>query len=230
MIDLEQEGRTILAQVSKDLSNSGWVWNSSGAIVFPKVYPAWNLQGTQPTDPDNLFGNSIEFASINITNSIEGTDWFNFSSPYTPMADWETPRTTVPELIFDNAYTTQVGKRLVMPIWEPRQEAGGAPWKTNRDYGDNTDLTNIRTYLYQVVPSPNTGRGTLRRFYRDGNAAAPEHDTRMHDLGMHIHSFVVTPVMNTQRIRIELELRHDPPGKARVIRSFVTNVAMRSAY
>lgn len=225
LLELEQEGRQIMDQVVSDLSNSGWL--KQGSTIYPVVTPAWNQPTNEPPSDENLFGNRVEFLSINLSKAAAGRDWFDFSATTTAMADWRTPDNAVPELVSDPSYTTQVGKRLVMPVWEPIASKAN----DRISYTDNQILSNLRTYLYQVDPSPSeSGRGTLHRYYREGPDAEPVLDTRIGDLGRHIYSFVVAPIADTQRVRITLELRNDPPGKARAVRTFVANIAMRSAY
>jgi prepilin-type N-terminal cleavage/methylation domain-containing protein len=224
LLDLEQEGRLILSQITSDLSNSGWLKTDPGQVVlYPVIFPPL-VNGLPVVDPV-LFGNRVEFLRINSANGVAGSDWIDFSTPTTPMDRWETPNNAIPELVSDPDYTTQVGRRLVTPAWETT-----SAYSTQQlSYVNNQDVSKLRIYVFQVDPSP-SGRGTLHRYYREGAGGALIRDPRLGDLGSHIFSLLVRPVNGTQRLQIMLELRNDVPGKARAIRTFIANVAMRSAY
>jgi prepilin-type N-terminal cleavage/methylation domain-containing protein len=227
LLDLEQEGRLILSQVTSDLSNSGWLKTDSGTVLYPVVSPPL-VNGLPVIDPEFLpFGNQVEFLRINSSHGATGSDWCDFSTPTTPMDQWKTPDNAIPELVSDPDYTTQVGRRLVTPVWETTSSNSTA----QLTYENNQIVSNLRVYVYQAELSPSgSGRGTLRRYYRDGGVGALVRDPRLGDLGSHIYSFLVTPVNGTQRIQVTLELRNDVPGKARAVRTFIANIAMRSAY
>lgn len=216
LIELEQEGRTILRQVVADLSNSGR-FSASGINNLPYV--------TTPSDA--TFGNEVWFLrirSVPSSSSAVGVAHIDFRARISAMDEWKTPRNAVPGLIADEDFVNNGPTRLVTPVWEPIGSRVDQPLT----YDDNANPQNLRIYCYRVEPSA-SGRGALRRYFREGASAPWQLDTTLGDLGTHIYSFVVEPPVN-QRVRISLELRKDVPGRGRAVRRFEAVAAMRSAY
>ena len=221
LLELEREGRTIIARVSEDLGNSGWFDN--GVVRLPAIVPPPPLPA-----PPNSFGNPVRFLrirSVPATQNSVGISRFDFSAPVTAMQDWKTPTTVIPGLVADGAFDNNGSGRLVMPVWEPR----GDLLDGQLDFDANRNPNNLRIYLYNVEPTT-SGRGTLRRYIAEGNAAPYVRDADFGDLGSHIYHFDVILTQGTQRVRLSLELRKDIPGKPRAVRRFDAVIAMRSAY
>lgn len=222
LIDLEQEGRKILNQVTTDLSNSGWFNN--GGVIYPTITPV-------PVPPDVGFGNEVHFLRLRAVapgSSDLGIAHLDFTAPVSRMDEWKTPRNTVTGLVADENFQNNGPTRLVTPVWEPIASEIALEDRGALSYADNNDPTKLRTYCYRVIPAP-TGRGTLRRYYREGTTGTWQHDTSLGDLGQHIYSFVVEQPRD-QRVRITLELRRDVPDRGRAIRRFEAVAAMRSVY
>jgi prepilin-type N-terminal cleavage/methylation domain-containing protein len=216
IIDLEQEGRTILNQVTADLSNSGWFNN--GSVTYPNITAVSDL----------TFGNEVRFLRIRAVapGSTElGIAHLDFSVPISRMEEWKTPLNAVTGLVADEEFVNNGPTRLVTPVWEPISSRISDPLS----YAENSDPTLLRAYRYRVIPSP-SGRGTLRREFREGTTGTWQQDTSLGDLGQHIFSFVVAYQPGSQRVRISLELRRDVPERGRAIRRFEGVAAMRSVY
>jgi hypothetical protein len=216
LLDLEREGRAILQEVVRDLSNSGR-FSASGISDLPHVTP-----------PDAAtFGNEIWFLRIRAVapgSAKLGIDQLDFTTAISRMDEWKTPRNTVPGLVADEEFVNNGPTRLVTPVWEPI----GSRVADRLTYAENRDPHNLRIYCYRVVPA-SSGRGALRRYYKEGWSAPWQLDDSLGEVGSHIFSFVVEPPVN-QRVRISLELRKDIPGRGRAIRRLEAVAAMRSAY
>ena len=117
------------------------------------------------------------------------------------------------------------------------EETTQAQRNSSLSYTENNDLAKLRIYVYRVEPSAG-GRGTLRRYYREGDAGGQLiRDTELGDLGRNIYSLTAT--VNGQRIIVSLELRRNQPGFSTTsvpgsvatrpeISRFETVIAMRS--
>lgn len=218
IIDLEQEGRTILNQVTTDLSNSGWFSYNNGSVAYPAITAV----------SDVTFGNEVRFLRIRAVapgSADLGIAHLDFSAPVSRMEEWKTPLNTVTGLVADEDFVNNGPTRLVTPVWEPISSRLSDPLS----YDENSNPTLLRAYRYRVIPST-SGRGTLRREFRDGTTGMWQHDTSLGDLGQHIFSFVVAYQPGSQRVRISLELRRDVPDRGRAIRRFEAVAAMRSVY
>lgn len=223
LIDLEQEGRTILNQVTSDLSNSGWF--NQGGVPYPNITPV-----LPKNDPDYNFGNEIRFLRIRAVppgSTALGIAHLDFSRPISRMDEWKTPLNTVPGLVADPDFVTYGPTRLATPVWEP---IGTLVNQSNPalSYDDNLDPTKLRFYRYRVVASP-SGRGTLWREFREGTTGPWQFDESLGEIGRHIYSFEVEQPRN-QQVRISLELRRDVPNGGRAVRRFEAVAAMRSIY
>lgn len=218
IIDLEQEGRTILNQVTTDLSNSGWFSSNNGSVTYPNITTAAPV----------TFGNEIRFLRVRAVapgSTDLGIAHLDFSLPISRMDEWKTPVNAVTGLVADEDFVNNGPTRLVTPVWEPISSRVSDPLS----YDENSDPTLLRAYRYRVIPST-SGRGTLRREFREGTTGPWQQDTSLGDLGQHIFSFVVAYQPGSQRVRISLELRRDVPERGRAIRRFEGVAAMRSAY
>ncbi len=219
LLDLEMEGRQILNQVSSDLSNTTW-FNHGTAL---------------PVAPPDTFGNRIEFLRIrNVSpgSTATGISRVDFTRPAARMQDWKDPLLlpAVTGLVVDEDYVTNGPGTLVNPVWETTALRSGDALT----FDENRDLLNLRIYVYRVEPT-SSGRGTLRRYYREGSATGPlVRDTHLGDLGRNVYSFSAR--VEGQRVILALELRRNPPGAAVVpgtpvtpqVSHFETIIAMRS--
>ena len=224
-IELEEEGRRIIKQVTADFSNSAWY---NGAD-FPKATPT--ISG---------YGNSVKFLRLRSNGSDTsqvGIAPFDFKTRTSRMSEWKTPSSTVPGLVVNggvnggmvlNSIPPRPLPLEISPTWEPILSKRGTPL----DIDGNKLLSNLRQYQY-VVESPannSIGRGVLKRKYSDDVGVTWHDDTSIGDLGRHIHWFIIQPDPTTQRVRLFLELRgpEQQSGKAVSVRSFSTIIAMRS--
>lgn len=213
LIDLEREGRAILSQLTLDFSNSGW-FPLGGGRFLPEASAFSSA----------TFGNTVDFLRIG-KGSTNDRAVFDLSAACTPMSEWKTPTTVIPGLVADELFLNNGPSRLVTPVWRPITDKATDPLS----FADNSELANLALYRYQVMPNDG-GRGSLWRYCRQGSTAPWTVDPEFQPLGRHIYELRITPVLNTQRLQISLELRKETPDKARAIRHFVTVVAMRSAY
>jgi hypothetical protein len=216
LLELEQEGRAIINQVTNDLSNSGW-FSAAGIDTLPHI--------TTPSDA--TFGNEVWFLRIRAvgpTSSATGIAHFDFNTPSARMDEWKTPLNTVAGLVADENFVNNGPTRLVTPVWEPT----ASHINDALSYDDNHDPEKLRIYCYRVEPAA-SGRGTLRRYYREGWSSPWQLDAAVGDIGSHIYSFVVEQPRN-QRVRLSLELRKDASDHGRAVRRFEAVAAMRSAY
>lgn len=220
LLDLDLEGHQILAQVTRDLSNTTWL-DPLPTGRYPLVVP-------------DAFGMGIEF--MRIRSATPGTQdsgiaQLDFSRPAARMQDWKVPNALSPVngLVADENYVTNVG-RLVMPVWETTAARNA----DNLTFAENRTVDNLRIYVYRVEPTI-SGRGTLRRYYREGDpAGALVRDATLGDLGRNIYSFSAVP--RGQSITLILELRRNPPGAppppgtpvTPQVSRFQTSIAMRS--
>lgn len=220
LLDLDQEGRQILAQVTRDLSNTTWLHPVGG--------------GRYPITVPNDFGTGIEFMRIRSAQPGSlgsGIAQVDFSQRTAAMQDWKVPNLLSPVsgLVVNENYVTNVGN-LVMPVWETT----AARSANNLTFEQNRTVDNLRIYVYRVEPTAR-GRGTLRRYYREGDPdGALVRDPTLGDVGSNIFAFSAVP--SGQSITVILELRRNPPGPppppgtavTPQVSRFQTSIAMRS--
>jgi prepilin-type N-terminal cleavage/methylation domain-containing protein len=227
-IELEEEGRRIIKQVTADFSNSAWYNN--GGDVFPDA---------TRTISALTYGNSVKFLRIrsNGSDTLQvGIAPFDFNTRTSRMSEWKTPSSTVPGLVVNEGYVPDSNPPIPLPLqvsqtWEPKAGSRSEPLS----FDENNSLSNLRVYRYWVDPANNSiGRGVLKRQYTDtysttGDSGFQDDDS-LGDLGRHIHWFIIQPDQNTQRVRLFLELRgpEQQSGKAVAVRRFSTIIAMRS--
>ena len=221
-IDLEEEGRRIINQVTADFSNSAWF--NDGTNVFPFASSGIS---------EITYGNSVQFLRLRSNGSDRsqvGIASFDFKTPSSRMSEWKTPSSIVPGLVVDENYSLLNGTGpLVSQVWEPIARRRGFP----ADFIQNKQLSNLRIYQYIVGSPPNNslGRGVLKRKWSDtGVNGTFNDDESIGELGRHIHWFIIQPDPGTQRIRLFLELRgpEQQSGKAVAVRRFSTIITMRS--
>lgn len=228
LLDLEQEGRQILDQLTGDLSNTTWMRTG---LTYPKVVA-------------DDFGTTIEFLRIRGVSpgsTDSGIARFDFSAPAARMQEWKEPLklSAVPGLVVNESFRTNGPTNLAGPAWETAGTKGETVVDRNRplSFSDNNKIENLRIYVYRVELCA-SGRGTLRRFYREGVANGPLiRDSELNDLGRNIYS--LTARLTGQRIIVSLELRRNQPGAPAVpvpgvvppppqVSRFETVIAMRS--
>lgn len=237
--DLESEGRTILRQLSADLSNAAWYFDRSDPTVaavplLPRVVRA--------ADPAASLGDELVFLKLrterNVNNNpaVLQVEHVNLSGAAPRrMADYATAP-VVYSLVLNEGFVDNGSMPFVSTVWESYE--GGLT------HAENQDRTRLRHYRYAVVPNPQTGRGELRRFYCNGlpvdeggsEAWVSDNDQAWgrHIASLRFDTFVTTAGTGQRRlspnqIRVHLELRHDgQDGRASARRVFQATIALRS--
>jgi prepilin-type N-terminal cleavage/methylation domain-containing protein len=219
LLELEEEGRQILKQMSADLSNSG-PYVEPGNLSYPLATPI-----NKNTNP---YGNSIRFLRINSTSSSadNGVELFNFSDPITTMSKWATPSNTIKGLVVNPNYSLNAGE-LVSPIWEKNSTFQNQASSSSIPYWTaNRNLSNLRIYSYEVVPLPNLAYGTLQRKYSVDGGITYQKDTSIPDLGRgHVYSFVIEPAAQGVRLHLEL-ISQNARSSGEVRRTFDSVITM----
>jgi type II secretory pathway pseudopilin PulG len=239
--DLEAEGRSILRQLSSDLSNAAWFYErpspSDQAVpLYPKVI--------KPADPATSFGDQIMFLKLRTERSndetpdklvVEHVNLNNGNNPTKRMSQYATAP-AVFSLVLNDAFIDNGSATFVSAVWESK-DAG-------LTYEQNQLRPNLRHYRYTVELHPVSGRGELRRSYINGlppEDGGPEPwvmEENQH-WGRHIANLTIDTALTTatsgqrrlspNQIRIKLELRRDAEGSvAQVRRTFYTTIALRS--
>lgn len=239
--DLEDEGRTILRQLSADLSNAAWFYEKPSPTeqavpVYPRV--------VQPADPAASFGNELVFLKLRTERNSDNTpdklqvEHVNLSSTNNPtkrMSQYSTAP-AVFSLVLNDAFIDNGSMTFVSAVWE----ASG----TGLTYDQNQLRQNLRHYRYAVEPHPVSGRGELRRFYVNGKppedgGTDPWVREESQAWGRHVDYLTIDTALTTvasgqrrlspNQIRIKLELLADAKdGVAPVRRTFYTTIALRS--
>ncbi len=239
--DLEAEGRTILRQLSSDLSNAAWFYEKpspeeQAVPLYPKVI--------RPEDPTTSLGDELMFLKLrterNIDDSpenlqVEHINLGNAKATAKQMSQYATAP-AVFSLVLNDSFVDNGNMTFVAAVWESN-EAG-------LNFDKNQQREHLRHYRYSVVPHPVSGRGELRRSYVNGKpledgGTSPWIMEETQRWGRHIAYLTVDTALTTvgtgqrrlspNQIRIKLELRNEAEGDvAQVRRTFHATIALRS--
>jgi prepilin-type N-terminal cleavage/methylation domain-containing protein len=226
LVDMEQEGREIMEQITRDLSRSG------SDTIDGNSFPRTSAVGD--------YGSSIRFLRLyapSPSNGSPGVHAYNFDEEVTPMTEWAQPKQVAHGLLVNPGYTINNTQPLISTVWEPVKNANLADPYPPVTYQSNDTYGTMRIYKYEPVVN-NNGQATLRLSYSEnGGTTFPEANI-VRDIGRHVYFIHFSKPGNNSRIDVKLILRNydavreqrdgiKTTEKAHAERTFQTSIRIR---
>jgi type II secretory pathway pseudopilin PulG len=241
--DLESEGRTILRQISSDLSNSTWFNSNELPVVKKETLPFKDLNGVER----NYRVDQLMFLKLRTERSVDPdpntlrVERVSFKDAPTPLDQYATAP-AIYSLVLNDAFING-NDNFVSAVWEAK-DAG-------LSFADNSTRDKLRHFRYMIGVNPSTGLGELRRQYVNGLPDSSQWWQSTNWLptfadtdatarwGSHIVSLEFTTwddvdtngkrLVNRNQIGVKLVLQsYGSNRSASTTREFSTTIAMRS--